>query len=139
MVSVLEDPAGRRIVIVAAEADEALRWIAAATLLLPARVALDISFKVFSSNPLRAEQRIVAVPAELNKQFAPGRGDTVLVLDADSCAFDDVPVSERASFFAEQLAGIDDPYDVLDAVELAASLGGGTGSAGPTRGLQRGH
>ncbi|MGH3187314.1 MAG: hypothetical protein ACRDPY_20930 [Streptosporangiaceae bacterium] len=125
LVSVLEDPGGRRIVIVAAEADEALRWIAAATLLLPARVALDVSFKVFSSNPLRAEQRVVAVPTELNKQFAPGRGDTVFVLDAASCAFDEVPVSERARFFAERLAGIDDPYDVLDAVELAASLGGG--------------
>jgi hypothetical protein len=123
MLSVLEDPAGRRIVIVAADADDALRWIAAATLLLPARIALDVSFKVFSSNPLRSDQRIVAVPEELNKQFAPGRGDTVLVLDAGSCAFDDVPVSGRAAFFTERLAVVDDPYDVVDAVELAASLG----------------
>lgn len=131
MLTVLEDPAGRRIVIVAAEPDEALRWIAAATLLLPARLALDVSFKVFSSNPLRSDQRIVAVPADLNKQFAPGRGDTVLVLDAGSCAFDDVPVSGRAAFFTERLAGVEDPYDVIDAVELAASLGGGAGLGGP--------
>ena len=125
LLSVLEDPAGRRIVIVTASAEEALRWIAAATLLLPVRLALDVSFKVFSSNPLRAAQRIVAVPQELNKQLSPGRGDTVLVLDADECAFDDVEVSGRAGFFAGRLADVDDPFDVIDAVELAAALGDG--------------
>ena len=88
LLSVLEDPAGRRVVIAAAEPDEALLWIAAATLLLPARAALDVSFKVFCANPPRASQRIVAVPKELNPQFAPGRGDSAFVLDADEAASD---------------------------------------------------
>jgi hypothetical protein len=112
-------------VIVAAEAGEALRWVTAVTLLLPTRLALDVSFKVFSSNPLRAEQRIVAVPKELNAQLAPGRGDSVLVLDAEECAIDDIAASVRASFLVEQLLSVDDPYDVVDAVELAESLSGG--------------
>lgn len=125
LLSVVEDQAGKRVVIVAAEAGEALRWITAATLLLPTRLALDVSFKVFSSNPLRAEQRIVAVPKELNAQLAPGRGDSVLVLDAEECAIDDIAASARASFLVDQLLSVDDPYDVVDAVELAESLGGG--------------
>lgn len=125
LLSVLEDQAGKRVVIVAAEAGEALRWVTAATLLLPTRLALDVSFKVFSSNPLRAEQRIVAVPKELNAQLAPGRGDSVLVLDAEECGIDDIAASVRASFLVEQLLSVDDPYDVVDAVELAESLSAG--------------
>jgi len=124
LLSVLEDPAGQRVVIVTADAGEALRWIAAATLLLPARLALEVSFKVFSANPLRAEQRIAAAPKELNPQLAPGRGDHVLVLDAEECAIDEVEISRRADFLVDQLLSADDPYDVIDAVELAESLRG---------------
>ena len=51
LLSVLEDPEGQRVVIVSADADEAMRWIAAATLLLPQRQALEVSFKVFSARP----------------------------------------------------------------------------------------
>jgi hypothetical protein len=126
LLTLLEDPAGRRVVIVAADAGEAMKWITAATLLLPARLALEVSFKVFSSNPLRAEQRIVAVPKELNTQLTPGRGDSVVVLDAQECAIDDVGTSERADFLVDHLLSVDDPYDVIDAVELAESLGGGS-------------
>jgi hypothetical protein len=122
LLSVLEDQAGKRVVIVASEADEAMRWITAATLLLPARLALEVSFKVFSSNPLRAEHRIVAVPKELNAQLVSGRGDSVLILDAEVCAIDDIAASVRASFLVDQLFSVDDPYDVVDAVELAESL-----------------
>ncbi|MGH3158315.1 MAG: hypothetical protein ACRDNF_17320, partial [Streptosporangiaceae bacterium] len=122
LLSVLEDPAGRRVVIVASSPDEAVTWIAAATLLVPARLALEISFKVFCVNPLRAEQRIVAVPRELNAQVAPG-GGSVFVLDAEQLTSDEAEVSERARFLVGQLAGTADPYDVVDAVELAEALG----------------
>lgn len=125
LLSVLEDQAGKRVVIVASEAGEAMRWVTAATLLLPTRLALEVSFKVFSSNPLRAEHRIVAVPKELNAQLVPGRGDSVLILDAEECAIDDIAASARASFLVDQLLSVDDPYDVVDAVELAESLAGG--------------
>ena len=75
MVSLLEDPEGQRVVITATTADEALPWIAAATLLLPIRAALEVSFKVFCANPWQASQRIVAVLKELNPQIVPGRVD----------------------------------------------------------------
>ena len=102
-----------------------MTWIAAATLLMPMRQALAISFKVFSANPGRAAQRIIAVPRELNERLAPGRGESSFVLDADECAADAAEVSERARFLVGQLTTIDDPYDVIDAVELAESLSGG--------------
>lgn len=125
LLSVLEDPAGRRVVIVATDPDEAMMWIAAATLMMPMRVALDLSFKVFSANPARASQRIVAVPKELNPQLAPGRGESSFILDADECAADDAETSERARFLVGHLASVDDPYDLIDAAELAESLEAG--------------
>ncbi len=73
LLSVMEEPAGRRVIIAATGPDEALLWIAAATLLLPIRAALDVSFKVFCSNPQQASQRIIAVPRELHPNVLPGR------------------------------------------------------------------
>jgi hypothetical protein len=130
LLSVLEDPAGRRVVIVAGRPDEALAWIAAATLLLPVRAALEVSFKVFCINPLRAEQRIVGVPSELNPNLAPGGADSSFVIASEECASDDAEVSERARFLVQRLADADDPYDVVDAVELADSLAAGAKPGG---------
>jgi hypothetical protein len=130
LLSVLEDPAGRRVVITAAGPDEALTWIAAATMLLPARTALQLPFKVFCSNPSRAIQRIVAILKELNPQVVPGRADSAFVLDAEACISDEAEVSERARFWVGQFAGADDAYDVVDAVELADQLGAERGAGG---------
>jgi hypothetical protein len=127
MLSVVENPVGQQVVIAAEGPDEALAWIAAATLLLPVRAALDVSFKVFCSNPARAVQRIVAVPKELHAQMTPGRADPAFVLDAEESRSDDTEVSERARFWVELLASANDPYDVVDAVELAAALDAGMG------------
>lgn len=129
VVSVLEDP-GRRVVITAAGPDEALRWIAAATLLLPIRAALEVSFKVFCSNPQQGNHRIVAVPKELNPQVVPGRADSFFVLDAEEATSDEAEISERARFWARLFASAQDPYDVVDAVELAGLLGEGAGRGG---------
>jgi hypothetical protein len=127
LLSVLEDAEGLRVVIVSADPAEATRWIAAATLLLPQRRAMDVTFKVFSANPLRARQRVVAVPPDLNPRMGPGLVPGVFVLDAVACLADEAPVSERAAFLAGRLAGSAeaDPYDLLDALELAEELSGG--------------
>ena len=124
LLTVLDDPQGRRVTIVANGPDEAMTWIAAATLLMPMRQALTISFKVFSANLGRAPHRIIAVPRELYPQMAPGRGESSFVLDADEGAADEGEISERARFLAGQFASVDDPYDVVDSVELAESLRG---------------
>lgn len=123
LLTVLEDPAGRRVVIVSDDPDEAVTWIVAATLLLPTRHALKVSFKVFSSIPLRAEHRVAAAPAALFPQIAPGRGGTAFILDARTCAADEGEVSERAAFFTRKFTADGDPYDVVDAVELTNALG----------------
>jgi hypothetical protein len=131
LLTMLEDPGGRRVVIVSDDPDEAMTWIAAATLLLPAREALRVSFKVFSSIPLRAAQRIAAAPAALFPRIAPGQ-DGPFVLDARSGTADEVTVSERAAFFTAKLTADGDPYDVIDAVELAAALSGPAVRGGPS-------
>ena len=132
LLSVLEDPDGPRVMIVSADADEAMRWLATATLLLPQRRALDVTFKVFSANPLRAQQRMVAAPPDLNPRLRPGLVPGLFILDAAACQADETPVSERAAFLAGQLAGDTeaDPYDLLDALELADELSGGSWPTG---------
>lgn len=125
LLSVLEDPKGQRVVIVSAEADEAMRWIAAATLLLPRQQALQVSFKVFSGAPLRTQQRVVAAPPDVNPDLRPGAGLGVFVLDAATCRADDARVTERAEFLVGKFAGEADPYDIVDATDLADELSGG--------------
>jgi len=124
LLTLLEDADGKRVVIVSDGPDEAMTWIAAVTLLLPAGPAAEASFKVFSSIPQRTEHRIAAAPADLFPQLAPGRGGAVFVLDARTGTADDGPVSERAAFFTGKFTAAGDPYDVVDAVELASALGG---------------
>jgi hypothetical protein len=130
LLSVLEDSAGRRVVITADGPDEALRWIAAATLRLAARAALGVTFKVFSANPQQASHRIVAVLRELNPRVAPGQAGSAFVLDADRVTSDEAEISDRARFWVERFATVDDPYDVVDAVELAELFGTGPGWGG---------
>ena len=130
LVSVLGDPAGPRVVIAAAGPDEALRWIAAATLLLPVRVALDVSFKVFCLSHTHASHRIVGLPKELNPQVIPGRRDSAFIIDAEQAISDEAEISERARFWVDQFATASDPYDVVDAVELAESLDPGARRGG---------
>lgn len=125
LLSVLEDPKGQRVVIVSAEADEAMRWIAAATLLLPQQQALEVSFKVFSGAPLRTQQRVVAAPPDVNPDLRPGAGLGVFVLDAATCCADEASVTERAEFLVSKFAGEADPYDIVDATDLADELSGG--------------
>jgi hypothetical protein len=133
LLSVLENTDGKRVIIVADTPEQAMTWIAAATLLLPTRRALGISFKVFSSAPLDAQHRIVAAPAALFPRIAPGLAGQRFVLDARTCTADEAETSERAAFFVDRLTSDDDPYDVVDAVELADVLGGGVRADGGKR------
>jgi len=82
-----------------------------------------VSFKVFCVAPQRGSHRVVAVPKELNPQVGPGRGDSAFILKAEEATSDAVEVSARASFWVGLLASAEDPYDVIDAVELADLLG----------------
>lgn len=124
LLTVLEDVDGPRVLMTAQTPDEAMEWIAAATLLLPMRVALDVSFKVFGASVNQARHRVVALPRELHQAVVPGRYTSSFVLDASAGACDRVEPSARAEFWVERLADAGDPYDVVDAVELVEMLAG---------------
>ena len=129
ILTVLEGGTTRRVVLTATTPEQALAWIVAATLLLPVRAALAVSFKVFTSNPNYAQHRVLAVSRELAPQVAPGRGGPDFVVDAGSGLTDEVVPSERARFWVERLRDCDDPYDVVDAVELERVLSGAAPSS----------
>ncbi|HSV66454.1 MAG TPA: GTPase-associated protein 1-related protein [Mycobacteriales bacterium] len=126
LVSTLErirEPQARRLLFVAEQVEPVLRWLAAATLLLPQRQALEIGFKVFTTNPAYAAQPVLAVHPDWDS--FPGTVDRDLgyvVVDLVADRWSEVPVSPTAGIWAE-LFSVEDPYDVTDAVEVAAASG----------------
>lgn len=125
LLTVLEDTDGPRVIIRADEPEAALYWIAAATILLPMADALAVSFRVFTSNIDDAPHRVVAVPRDLHPNLLPGSRPRAFIIDAATDETDELPPSARASFWVSQLADAEEPYDVVEAVELAADIGGG--------------
>ncbi|MGC5334480.1 GTPase-associated protein 1-related protein [Micromonospora sp. DT62] len=126
LLSTLRAPAGqpsRRVLFVAREPAQVLRWVTAATLLLPQREALRIGFKVFTLNPAYAPQQILAVH--------PDWGGAGATLDNDQgyAVFDLVRhdwsrvAADRAARRWVHLFLAEDPLDVVDAVEVAAASG----------------
>lgn len=102
----------------------ALQWIALGTLLIPAEKALALSIRAFVSDPLSATQRIVAVhPLSLNKPPDVTTMPTVFGIDLDAHRTGPIDISERAAFWARRFVD-GDPYEVVDAVELAGRLRG---------------
>lgn len=124
LLTVLEDTSGPRVVIRADEPEAALYWIAAATILLPMTDALAVSFRVFASNIDDSPHRVVAVPRDLHPNLVPGARARTFIIDAGTDETDDLKVSARASFWVRQLVEAEEPYDVVEAVELAAEIGG---------------
>lgn len=125
MLTVLETDTTRRIVLPATTPEQALAWIVGATLLLPMQAALAVSFKVFTANLDYAQHRVLAVARELARHVVPGRGGPDFVVDAESGRTDELRPSDRARFWVELLRDCDDPYDVVDAVELERVLSAG--------------
>jgi len=124
----------RRVLFVAREPELVLRWVTAATVLIPQRDALEIDFKIFTLNPAYADHRILAVhpdwstgAANLDNQLGYAVFDLVR---HEWTPITPDPQSRRwvELFLAE------DPYDVTDAVEVAAE-GGLPGAAGTAFGV----
>ncbi|MGY0236046.1 GTPase-associated protein 1-related protein [Longispora urticae] len=120
----LGTPGARRVLFVADRPGPVLTWLAAGTLLLPQRVALGIGFKVFTTNPAYAEQPVLAV----HPDAGPVPADDYLVFDLVRDAWADGPVDPVALDWAGLFAA-GDPYDVTDAVEIAAGSGLADGAA----------
>lgn len=107
----------RRIIIVGADQADIVRLIAAVTLLLPQKVALQVGFRVYAANPTRSLHRICGVHPDLASDHYPGMH--VVDMAEGSLAEPVEPTSDAHAWV--RLLCTEDPYDVVDAVELAAS------------------
>jgi len=119
----LADPEYRRtVVLVSTDPEEAACWIAAATLLLPRPEALHVSFKVFVADGQYGQHDIIALHPQWAGSWAdtePGSG--LAVFDLGRGCHTEVDVTDAACFWVPRLLA-EDPYDVVDAVELAGQF-----------------
>ncbi len=119
----LADPQRRRtVVLVSTDPEHAACWIAAATLLLPRPQALHVSFKIFVVDGQYGQHDIIALHPEWAGRWAdtaPGSG--LAVFDLDRGRHTDVEVTTAARFWVPRLL-TGDPYDTVDAVELAGQF-----------------
>jgi hypothetical protein len=116
-------PDARRVLFVANEAVPVLRWLTAATLLLPQQVALSVGFKVFTTNPAFAPQQVLAVHPDWSSSGASVDNDLgYVVFDLVRHVWSAVDASSTARLWTG-LFLTEDPYDVVDAIEVAAASG----------------
>lgn len=130
----LTDTARRRtIVLVSADPERAACWIAAATLLLPRPQALRITFKIYVADPQYGRHDIVALHPEWAGRWADTTaGSGLIAFDLDRGRHTEVEPSDAAAFWVPRFLH-DDPYDVVDAVEIAGQFARGrSGDAPPT-------
>lgn len=112
-----------RVLFIARDSGQVMRWLAAATLLLPQAEALRIGFKVFTTNPAFATQQVLAIHPDWNSSAAGVDNDLgYRVFDLIERRCTPVTPSARASRWVRLFLGDDDPFDVVDAVELAATV-----------------
>lgn len=119
----LDAPDAPRVLFVCPDPALVLGWLTAATLLLPQRVALTIGFKIFTTRPMYANQPVLAVhPQWQTGHPAVANDEGFVVVDLVHGKWTPVEVDPVAARWADLfLTG--DPYDVVDAVELAAGTG----------------
>ena len=125
---------GRRVMIVSDGPDEAMTWIAAATLLMPMRQALDglVQGVHRRSRPRPAPDHRGPPGAVPAAGAGPGR----VVVRAGRRTSAPRTRTRSASGPRSSPASsppVDDPYDVVDAVELAETLGGDAPRTAATR------
>jgi hypothetical protein len=117
------EPGARRVLFRGEDAAAVLRWISAATLLVPHRQALRIGFKVFTTNPAYAAQPVVAVHPDWDStSVTVGDDGGYAVFDLAAGGFSRIDVSDDARRRVRLLFD-EDAYDVLDVVELAEASG----------------
>jgi hypothetical protein len=116
---------GPRVLFVAEDASAVMAWIAAGTLLVPHEQSLRIGFKVFSTDPARASQPIVAVHPAWDSTTATVENDLgYAVFDLTRHEWSKrLEVTDVARAWAQAFCTTDDAYDVVDAVEVAGESG----------------
>ena len=112
----------RRVVFVGADPDEIVRWITAATLLLPQELALRTGFRVYAMNAEYSRHEVIALHPDWAGSLAVTSRDCgYVVFDLESGRHTAIEPSDSALHWVPRFLR-DDPYDVIDAVELAHRL-----------------
>lgn len=107
-----------RVVLVGADPAEIVRWIAASTLLLPQERALRVGFRVFGSDPRYGRHEVLGLHPDWAGNLAEPEGAGFAVFNLESGRRSSVEPTEAAQDWVPRFLR-DDPYDVIDAVELA--------------------
>lgn len=133
----LADPQQRQtVVVVSSDPETAACWIAAATLLLPLKRALRVSFKIFVADAQYGQHDIIVLHPEWAGRWADtGDGQGFVVFDLDRERHTSTEVTESARFWVPRFLSAD-PLDVVDAVELAGQLAQTRGDD-PASGIER--
>ena len=119
----LTQPQPRRVLFIAREPGEVARRITAATLLVPQRRALAIGFKIFTTDPAHTTQPILAIHPDWESSSATVDNDQgYLVFDLVDRRWSTVEPTGDARRWV-RLFCTEDPYDVVDMVEIAAACG----------------
>ncbi|MGH3533130.1 MAG: GTPase-associated protein 1-related protein [Pseudonocardiaceae bacterium] len=114
-----QGPKRRRVLFVGEDAAAILGWIAAGTLLLPQARALRLGFRVFATNPQYSQHDVLGLHPDWAGSFAnPDREGEFVVFSLDSGKHSVVEHTEAAAHWAPRFLGAD-PFDVVDAIELA--------------------
>ncbi|CAM02386.1 hypothetical protein A8924_3501 [Saccharopolyspora erythraea NRRL 2338] len=115
----VHDENPRRVLFVGADAGEIVRWIAAGTLLLPQERALRVGFRVFATSPQYSRHEVLALHPDWAGQLADTERDSgFAVFDLVSGRHSRIEPTECASHWVSRFLRAD-PYDVIDAVEMA--------------------
>ena len=113
----------RRVLFISEQPGPVLSWLAAATLLIPQQQALKIGFKVFTADPARSALPVVAMHPKWSRSTATVEDDYgYAVFDLIRHEWTAVTEPPEARYWARLFCEAD-PYDVIEAVELAAASG----------------
>lgn len=115
-------PGARRVLFVADSPGQVIQWIAAATLLLPQRLALAVGFKVFTTSPAYCSLPVLAVHPDWAGPYRSVEDAAgFVVLDLLTRRHSVLAPDDQAQQWVELFLAAD-VYDVMDAVELADTV-----------------
>jgi hypothetical protein len=100
-----------------------MRWIALASLFEDGTKALDLSFRVFSANPVSETAHIVGAHPFLSPGLTPDGVSGCNLVDLEQRMVTPVPVSSSAAMHASWFLDYD-PYEALDAIETSRRWAG---------------
>ncbi|MGW1681169.1 GTPase-associated protein 1-related protein [Saccharopolyspora sp. NPDC002376] len=127
----VHDEGAPRVVFVSEDTDAVVRWIAAATLLLPQERALQVGFRVFATNPQFSAQEVLALHPDWAGSLAdPERHTEFAVFNLVTGKYRKAEHSDSARHWVPRFLNTD-PYDVVDAVELSHQFARGRSADHP--------